>query len=580
MVGRLSLGKTLRLLLLGLTVLLGTIAAIAIGDLYQARQDYEDQLARAYDVQVASSRLLAAGVVEEAALGTNGTGAAALRRRAADSFDTAALSALQLARSDPESERLVRQRIALERRARRLARRRGTARRLALTVDAARSNDGRLTARQEERRHRARDKARDDSRNAVILAAIAGGLALIGALGLIGGLIGSIRRPLEDLVAATRRLAEGKLDERVQPAGPEELSDLGSAFNAMAEQLDTASARIEAERRKLSTTIESLGDALVVCDPDGIVTATNPRALQVVPELPVGANAAGPGSPLPPLEEALDGEVMRDQDERTLSITAAPLGENEGTVWTIRDVSERARLERVKSDFVATASHELRSPLTSIKGFVELLDRSPELGEREREFVTVILQSTDRLVDLVNDLLDVARLEAGKMEVHPRLFDLGDVVREVATLMRPRVDEKQQHLRIRVPPGLPRALADPVRVRQIITNLVSNAHLYTSERGEVIVSLDRRKGQLEITVEDTGRGMTEEELEHVFDRFVRREDGSGGTGLGLAIVRSLVDLQRGSIQVDSHPGEGTVFTVALPAEPERGAAGAPRTAIR
>ncbi len=445
---------------------------------------------------------------------------------------------------------------------------------------AARAGDAALTARQEERRRTAREHARDDSRNAVILAAIAGGLGLIGALALIGGLIGSIRRPLEDLVGATTRLAQGQLDERVEPAGPEELSDLGTAFNAMAEQLDTASARIEAERRKLSTTIESLGDALVVCDPRGTVTATNPRAEQVVPELPVGADASGPDGPLPPLEEALDGEVMRERGERTLSITAAPLGEGEGTVWTIRDVSERARLERVKSDFVATASHELRSPLTSIKGFVELLARSPELGEREREFVTVILQSTDRLVDLVNDLLDVARLEAGKMEVHPRLFDLGDVVREVATLMRPRVEEKGQQLRVRVPQGLPRALADPVRVRQIVTNLLSNAHLYTAEGGELVVTLARHDSELELGVEDTGRGMSEKELEHVYDRFVRREDGSGGTGLGLAIVRSLVDLQRGSIHVESTPGVGTTFTVRLPAEPERGAASAPRAAIR
>jgi CheY-like chemotaxis protein len=273
---------------------------------------------------------------------------------------------------------------------------------------------------------------------------------------------------------------------------------------------------------------------------------------------------------------------MREQGDRTLSITASPLGEGgaEGTVWTIRDVSERARLERVKSDFVATASHELRSPLTSIKGFVELLARSQQLGEREREFVTVILQSTDRLVDLVNDLLDVARLEAGQMEVHPRLFDLGDVVREVATLLRPRVEEKGQSLRVHVPPGLPRALADPVRVRQIITNLLSNAHLYTDEGGEVIVSLAQNNGELVLSVEDTGRGMTDEELDHVFDRFVRREDGAGGTGLGLAIVRSLVDLQRGSIDVRSEPGVGTTFTVRLPAEVERGAAGAPRAAIR
>ena len=167
-------------------------------------------------------------------------------------------------------------------------------------------------------------------------------------------------------------------------------------------------------------------------------------------------------------------------------------------VWTLRDISERARLDKVKSDFVATASHELRSPLTSIKGFVELLGRSQALGDREREFVDVILQSTDRLVDLVNDLLDASRLEAGKMEIHPRLFDVTEMVREVAALMGPRVTEKDQRLDLDLPPSLPRALADPVRVRQILTNLVSNAHLYTGEGGRITITLDRVEDGLSI----------------------------------------------------------------------------------
>ena len=249
-------------------------------------------------------------------------------------------------------------------------------------------------------------------------------------------------------------------------------------------------------------------------------------------------------------------------------------------VWTLRDISERARLDRMKSDFVATASHELRSPLTSIKGFVELLGRSQALGDREREFVDVILQSTDRLVDLVNDLLDASRLEAGKMEVHPRLFDVSEIVREVGALMGPRVAEKDQRLDLDLPPGLPRALADPVRVRQIVTNLVSNAHLYTSEGGRITITIDRVEDGLELSVSDTGRGMSQDEIDRVFDRFVRREDGGGGTGLGLSIVKSLVDLQGGSIDVSSRLGKGTTFTVRLPAEPESAISEAPRLAIR
>ena len=233
----------------------------------------------------------------------------------------------------------------------------------------------------------------------------------------------------------------------------------------------------------------------------------------------------------------------------------------------------------MKSDFVATASHELRSPLTSIKGFVELLGRSKALGDREREFVGVILQSTDRLVELVNDLLDVARLEAGRMEVHPRLFDLAELVREAAGLMGPRISGKDQRLDLDLPPGMRRALADPVRVRQILTNLVSNAHQYTGEGGRITVTADQAGDRLELSVADNGRGMTPDDLDRVFDRFVRRDDGGPGTGLGLSIVKSLVDLQGGSIDVKSTVGEGTTFTVALPAEPA-GRQEEPRRAIR
>ena len=143
---------------------------------------------------------------------------------------------------------------------------------------------------------------------------MAGALALLGAVTLIAALISSIRRPLDDLVTATQRLAAGDLTERVEPSGPLELQELDSAFNTMAEQLEGAQSRIEAERMKLVTTIESLGDALVVCDSSDMVTTVNPRVADFAPGLRPGAPAHGPGSPLPDLEEALNGEVTVERD--------------------------------------------------------------------------------------------------------------------------------------------------------------------------------------------------------------------------------------------------------------------------
>jgi signal transduction histidine kinase/CheY-like chemotaxis protein len=284
-------------------------------------------------------------------------------------------------------------------------------------------------------------------------------------------------------------------------------------------------------------------------------------------------DAEGHVAPPAPLDEALEHEVTVQRGRRTLAVTAARMESANGNgagdggiVWTVRDVSERARLEQLKSEFVATASHELRSPLTSIKGFVELLAASKGLDTRQREFLDIVLVSTNRLVDLVNDLLDVARVEAGRIEIHRRPIDLGDIVEEVAALLRPRIADKRQRLELDIPRSMPRALADPSRVRQIVTNLLTNAHLYTGEHGRLRVSLHAQPDAIALEVADTGRGMTDEELEHVFDRFYRAGDGSSGpgTGLGLAIVRSLVDLHHGTIDVTSAPGEGTTFTVRLP----------------
>ena len=195
----------------------------------------------------------------------------------------------------------------------------------------------------------------------------------------------------------------------------------------MSADLAVAGARVESQRQRLATTIESLGDGLVICDAQDVVVAMNPRAGELVGQLRAGAPAHGPASPLPALDAALAGEVTVDQDGVAIAVTAARLaGPEGGVVWTLRDITERARLEQAKSDFVATASHELRSPLTSIKGFIELLQstESSNLTPRQLEFIHIALQSTDRLVDLVNDLLDVARIESGQFEISPRSCDL------------------------------------------------------------------------------------------------------------------------------------------------------------
>jgi signal transduction histidine kinase/DNA-binding response OmpR family regulator/HAMP domain-containing protein len=544
-VGRPSIARSLRVALLGLALVLAVVAGLGVAGLYSARQHYEDRLADAYGLQASAGRLLAAGVVAQASRVT------AQAARAQRAFETEVAQARRLAQGDRRSEQLVA--------------------RAAAGGSAARTAAAALSARQTQRLADARRTARHDTRIAVAAVIAGGALAVLAALALVAALVSSLRRPLDELVEASGRLAAGDLTARVREDGPGELRALGGSFNAMATDLETATRRIESERTRLDTTIRSLTDGLLIVGADGSVEHANERAHFLLPDPSV----------LPPATEALGREITLEHEGRTLVVTAARLAGDAGIAWTVRDATERARLEQLKSEFIATASHELRSPLTSIKGFIELLAADESLSTRQAEFVQIVALSTNRLVDLVNDLLDVARVEAGRAEVHRRPTDLRDVVHEVATLMRPRIDDKEQLLDLDLPAALPAALADPARIRQVLTNLLTNAHLYTPKGGRLSVAVRAAGRDIALEVADTGRGMTEDEAHHVFDRFYRAGEGDGpGTGLGLAIVQSLVELHDGRVDLQTAPGRGSRFTVLIPQAPALAEPGAPREALR
>ena len=542
---RLSIARLLLLALVGLTVALAALAALEVAALLDARQDYENALSRSYGSEVAAANLIAASVVEQRIVEDRAAPAGA-RRAAHRAFDRALAAARASARGDARSVALLRGADT--------------------SSDAGRAAVAAFADRQAARREAARKRARDRTHRGVLAAALAGLLALLAALALVARLLAGMRRPLTSLIDATRQLSSGDLDAHVEPSGPAELRELSTSFNAMATDLGAAHERIEAGRRRLAAVIESLNDALIICDGFGRVLEVNPRAEVLVPSVKVGTSVVRDETPLPALDEVLGREVDVEAGGRTLSVTAARMGLRleDGVVFTVRDATERARLERAKTEFVATASHELRSPLTSIKGFVELLGQT-ELAPRQREFVDVILLSTDRLVDLVNDLLDVARVEAGQLEIQRRPISVAEAVREVAAMMAPQFTNRRQELVVDIAPALPVALADPARVRQIVTNLLTNANLYTAEGGRVTVSVGASGESVLLAVSDQGRGMSADQVSRAFDRFFRADGSRGtGTGLGLSIVQSLVELHDGSIDIQSEMGRGTTVTVRLP----------------
>ncbi|MBS1863985.1 MAG: HAMP domain-containing histidine kinase [Actinobacteria bacterium] len=236
------------------------------------------------------------------------------------------------------------------------------------------------------------------------------------------------------------------------------------------------------------------------------------------------------------------------------------------------EASERDQLDRMKDEFVLTASHELRSPLTSVQGFAELLMMERDsLTQRQVETVEIILDNCRHLVRLLNDLLDLARSDAGRLAIRPQPVRLAPLIEDVVRTMRAQTESSEQSLTEKIDPNLPLIEAEPDRIRQILVNLVTNAHEYSPERASIEVTARVASDAVVIDVTDDGPGIPPAQMEHIFERFVRGDAGLtqrvGGTGLGLAIAKSLVELHGGSIAVDSEVGRGSTFTVTLPPAP-------------
>jgi signal transduction histidine kinase len=236
----------------------------------------------------------------------------------------------------------------------------------------------------------------------------------------------------------------------------------------------------------------------------------------------------------------------------------------------MRDVTQQREVDRMKSEFVSHVSHELRTPLTSIAGFIDLIleGEAGEIDENQHRYLSIVNNNANRLVDLINDLLDISRIEAGRIDLRCSTLDLGALVTTAATALRPQIDAHHQLLDLAVPDTLPNVWGDADRVLQILTNLLSNASKYTPDGGQLRIRAEPHEDMIAVSVSDTGVGMSPEELSRLFTRFYRVNNELTseitGTGLGLAITRSLVEMHGGTITVSSTPGAGSVFTFTLP----------------
>ncbi len=381
-------------------------------------------------------------------------------------------------------------------------------------------------------------------------------------------------------------------------------AELFNLIRDQSERLGQEVRQREVEATRARAILESVADGIVVTDAKGRVTLFNPSAERLlgIPAEHIlgepldrfsGLFGAASGEWLATVQRWSEnpasyqpGEVYEQRldldDGRVLSVRLTPvLTQREflGTVSVFRDITHQVEVDRLKSEFVATVSHELRTPMTAIKGYVELLLKGVvgPLNEQQARFLEVVRTNTDRLSALVNDLLDISRIEAGKIAFTPQPVSLPELVDEVLAEARHIAEEEGRTMTFvaEVPADLPPVWGDRERLRQILANLVDNGYRYTPDGGQVLVRALLQADEVQIDVVDNGIGIPPAEQERIFERFYRGENplvmGSAGTGLGLPIVRHLVEMHGGRIWVTSSgvPGEGSVFSFTLPLAQEK-----------
>ena len=346
---------------------------------------------------------------------------------------------------------------------------------------------------------------------------------------------------------------------------------------AVSEERDAA----QLEVQTLASAIEGMDEGMWITDANGVVLRHNEalRAIlgtdqELVGERPLFLvrRTELHDAVLRACREGVTSKVEVSMDaprSKTLEVHIAPLGGSlPGSAAVFRDVTERKRLERVRQDFVANVSHELRTPIAAILGYAETL-RSGALSDARHapQMVEIIHRQSERLGELVEDLLELSRLDAGERPLSPAPVSLGEVARQASEAMEPRAAGKRLSLQLRVPTNLT-ARADPKALEQVLLNLLDNAIKYTPEGGMVELLGERVGDRAELSVKDTGLGIEARHLPRLFERFYRVDRGRsrdmGGTGLGLSIVRHLVHGMEGEVRVASQLGVGTTFTVVLP----------------
>ena len=386
--------------------------------------------------------------------------------------------------------------------------------------------------------------------------------------------------PIQRLTEGAMRVAEGDFSRRIEVTSRDEIGVLTDTFNDMARQLRDTLRQVENERNKLDTLFLHMTDGVVAFSRQGQVIHSNPAAArmlhQSIDETSSYGQLFGEAAPLEQVLAAPDHlEAERQVRDSYLQLLMAPFDrgrEGGGVLVVIHDVTEQRKSQELQREFVANVSHELRTPLTNIRSYAETIsdsvgDLPPDM---EKKFLGVILNETDRMTHIVQDLLTLSRFDSGKDELKLTRFSFSEAVQSLYHAVYMEARRHDHQLKLELEPDLPAIVADRERIVQVMMNVVSNAIKYTPDGGHITISAGRRGDLVWMVVDDDGIGIPAADRPRIFERFYRvdkaRSRQSGGTGLGLSIAKEIVALHQGSLRILDKEGPGLAVCLELKIE--------------
>lgn len=425
------------------------------------------------------------------------------------------------------------------------------------------------------------EEAAAETRRIIYLSA---GIALVLTTVFAFFLSSRITAPLRKMRQAALEVAQGQFHTKVPILTQDEIGQLAIAFNRMRRELNRNISELNQEKEQLSHILASMADGVITLDRQGRILLTNPQAEEVLALLfyeegqkPItGERKTLPVSLTPLFEQVVSAEKEELQElsvqGRSMAVLMAPLYAEEhvrGAVAVVRDVTEERRHDKLRKDFIANVSHELRTPISMLQGYSEaMVDGVTSSDEERKEVAQIIYDESLRMGRLVNELLDLARMEAGYIDLNLEEVDLDSYLERITRKFASFARDYDVTVELAKPGRGQIAVFDPDRIEQVLTNLIHNAIRHTNPGGLITVVHEQEEERDTFAVVDTGRGIPEEDLPYVFERFYKADKARtrqhGGTGLGLAIAKHIIDAHQGKITVHSRLGEGTTFRFTLP----------------